>query len=57
MLVVGGASKFGWEEDIAEMKKRNLGLRVESVPGAGHAVQSDKPLDLARLIEDCVFAD
>jgi hypothetical protein len=25
------------------------------VPGAGHAVQSDRPLDLVRLIEDFVF--
>jgi len=55
MLVVGGASKFVLDEDAAEMKRRLPGLRVESVAGAGHAVQSDKPLDLVRLIRDFVF--
>jgi len=29
---------------------------VEVVPGAGHAVQSDQPLELVRLINDFVFA-
>jgi pimeloyl-ACP methyl ester carboxylesterase len=55
MLVVGGASKFVREEDIAEMKRRLPSIRVESVPGAGHAVQSDRPLDLARLIEEFIL--
>jgi pimeloyl-ACP methyl ester carboxylesterase len=27
-------------------------VRVETVAGAGHAVQSDRPLDLVRLIQD-----
>jgi pimeloyl-ACP methyl ester carboxylesterase len=57
MLVVGGVSKFVIEEDSTEMKRRLPGLRVESVPGAGHAVQSDKPLDLVRLIRDFVFEE
>jgi pimeloyl-ACP methyl ester carboxylesterase len=52
MLVVGGASVFVKDDDVAEFRKRLPGLQVESVAGAGHAVQSDKPLELARLIED-----
>jgi len=31
------------------------GLRAEMVPEAGHAIQSDQPLALARLIEEFVF--
>jgi pimeloyl-ACP methyl ester carboxylesterase len=56
MLVVGGASKFVTEDDVTEMRRRLAGLRVEVVTGAGHAVQSDKPLELTRLIDDFVFA-
>jgi pimeloyl-ACP methyl ester carboxylesterase len=55
MLVVGGVSVFVRPEDIVEMKRRQPTLRVETVPGAGHAVQSDKPVELTRLIEDFVF--
>jgi pimeloyl-ACP methyl ester carboxylesterase len=55
MLVLGGDSKFVAEADQAEMKRRIPSLRVEIVPGSGHAVQSDQPLALARLIEDFVF--
>ena len=55
MLVRGGDSKFVTEEDAAEFRRRQPGLRQEIVPGSGHAVQSDQPLALARLIEDFVF--
>ena len=54
MLVQGGNSKFVLDEDIAEMRRRLPDLRVEVAPGAGHAVQSDRPLDLVRLLEDFV---
>jgi pimeloyl-ACP methyl ester carboxylesterase len=50
-LVLGGESRFVWPEDVAEMQRRLPALRVETVPGAGHAVQSDRPLDLVRIIE------
>jgi hypothetical protein len=30
-------------------------LRTEVVPDSGHAVQSDQPLELSRLIQDFVF--
>ena len=51
MLVLGGASKYVTDEDTAEMRRRLSRLRVEVVPGAGHAVQSDQPLALASLIQ------
>ena len=56
MLVLGGDSKFVAEADQAEMRRRIPSLRVEVVAGAGHAVQSDQPQALVRLIEDFVFA-
>lgn len=40
---------------VAEFRRRLPGARVEMVSGSGHAVQSDRPLALARLIEDFVF--
>jgi pimeloyl-ACP methyl ester carboxylesterase len=55
MLVRGGLSKYVYDEDETQMRERIDGLRVEIVEGAGHAVQSDRPLDLVRLIEDFAF--
>ena len=54
LLVLGGDSPFTGEEDVAEFRRRLPGAQVEVVPGAGHAVQSDRPLPLARLIEDFI---
>lgn len=54
MFVRGGESKYVRDEDEAEMRRRLPALRVESVAGAGHAVQSDRPLDLVRLLRDFV---
>lgn len=50
MLVRGGDSVFVTPDDLAAMTTRLPTLRVEVVPGAGHAVQSDQPLALAALI-------
>jgi len=55
MLVRGGDSKFVTDDDVAEFRRRMPGLRSEVVPDSGHAVQSDQPLALARLIEEFVF--
>ena len=55
LFVRGGLSRFVLDEDEAEMRRRLPGLRVETVEGAGHAIQSDRPLDLVRLIEDFGF--
>ena len=54
LLVLGADSPFTGEEDVAEFRRRLPATRVEVVPGAGHAVQSDQPLALARLIEDFI---
>jgi pimeloyl-ACP methyl ester carboxylesterase len=55
MLVRGGTSKYVLDADEAEMRRRLPSIRVEVVAGAGHAVQSDRPLELVRLLEDFAF--
>jgi len=40
------------DEDEAELVKRNPSARVEHVAEAGHSVQGDDPVTLARLIDD-----
>ena len=52
LFVRGGLSPFVRDEDLAEMQRRLPSLRVVVVEGAGHAVQSDRPLVLADLIRD-----
>jgi pimeloyl-ACP methyl ester carboxylesterase len=52
LLVRGALSPFVWDEDVAEMQRRLPALRFVAVDGAGHAVQSDRPLVLAELIRD-----
>lgn len=55
MLVRGGLSKYVLDDDEAMMRERLPDLRVEVVDGAGHAVQSDRPLQLVALIEPFGF--
>lgn len=52
MLVRGGDSAFVTQDDLAEMTRLAPAMRVEVVPGAGHAVQSDQPIALAALIRE-----
>jgi pimeloyl-ACP methyl ester carboxylesterase len=54
MLVVGGDSVFVTDEDVAEFRRRQPTAQIAIVNGAGHAVQSDRPRELAALIEDFV---
>lgn len=57
MLVRGGLSRYVRDEDVEGMRERIPGLRVEVVEGAGHAVQSDQPLELADLLRSFVPPD
>lgn len=57
MLVRGGDSGFVTDEDLAEARRRLPGLRVEAVPDAGHAVQSDQPAALTRLVREFLLDD
>jgi pimeloyl-ACP methyl ester carboxylesterase len=55
LLVRGGRSFHTHDDDVAEYRRRRPDVRIEVVDGAGHSVQSDKPLVLAALIEQFVF--
>jgi esterase len=54
MLVRGGNSNVVSPEDEAEFLRRKPGTRIEMVEGAGHSVQSDRPVVLAELITDFI---
>jgi pimeloyl-ACP methyl ester carboxylesterase len=55
LLVRGGDSSFVTPDDLAEVTRHLPALRVEVVPDAGHAVQSDQPLALIGLISEFLF--
>jgi pimeloyl-ACP methyl ester carboxylesterase len=56
MLVRGLAWSVVDDKDVDELLRRQPSARVEGVAGAGHSVQGDRPLELAALIEDFLFA-
>ena len=57
MLVRGGATgTVVGDEDEAELRARQPSARVEVVEGAGHSIQGDRPVELARLLDDFLDA-
>jgi pimeloyl-ACP methyl ester carboxylesterase len=56
LLVRGADSPVVGDEDVAELRRRRPDVRVEVVEHAGHSVQGDQPLELARLVADFVDA-
>jgi pimeloyl-ACP methyl ester carboxylesterase len=52
MLVQGGLSGVVDDEDIVELQRRRPDVHVVVVEEAGHSVQGDRPLELARLLLD-----
>jgi pimeloyl-ACP methyl ester carboxylesterase len=54
LLVRGGVSGVVAEEDVSEFRRRQPDLRVHVVPGAGHSVQGDRPLELAALLREAL---
>jgi pimeloyl-ACP methyl ester carboxylesterase len=55
-LVRGADSPVVSDDDVAEVRKRRPAVRVERVESAGHSVQGDQPLELARLLEEFLEA-
>jgi pimeloyl-ACP methyl ester carboxylesterase len=45
------------DADEEELLRRRPGARIEHVEEAGHSVQGDQPVELARLIDDFVRGD
>jgi pimeloyl-ACP methyl ester carboxylesterase len=56
MLVLGGDSVHVLPADVDRFRAELPSVRVETVPGAGHAVQSDQPAALVALLADFVGA-
>jgi pimeloyl-ACP methyl ester carboxylesterase len=56
MLVRGADSGVVGDEDVDELRRRQPDVRVEIVPGAGHSIQGDRPIELAHLLEAFVDA-
>ncbi len=50
MLARGSLSPVVDDDDVAEAQRRQPSLIVEIVDGAGHSIQGDRPVELARLI-------
>jgi len=40
------------DEDVAELQRRQPDAEVVTIEGAGHSIQGDKPVELARILED-----
>jgi pimeloyl-ACP methyl ester carboxylesterase len=56
LLVRGALSGVVDDADVAELVRRKPDAEVVVVAGAGHSVQGDQPLALARIIERFAFA-
>ncbi len=50
LLVRGARSRVVSDEDVAELGHRRPGARVEVVADAGHSIQGDQPVELARRL-------
>ncbi len=51
-LVRGGASPVVDDDDVAELLRRQPNAEVVVVEGAGHSIQGDRPIELARLLAE-----
>jgi pimeloyl-ACP methyl ester carboxylesterase len=40
------------DHDVAKLRELQPNARVELVEGAGHSIQGDRPIELARLLVD-----
>jgi pimeloyl-ACP methyl ester carboxylesterase len=56
LLVRGALSPVVDDADVAELHRRRPDANVEVVDGAGHSVQGDRPVELARLLADFLDA-
>lgn len=52
LLLRGSLSGVVDDADVAELLRRQPGAKVVTVEGAGHSIQGDKPLELARILAE-----
>lgn len=52
LLIRGGTSGVVSDDDVQELRRRKPDADVITVEGAGHSIQGDKPVELARILED-----
>jgi pimeloyl-ACP methyl ester carboxylesterase len=52
LLLRGSLSGVVDDDDVAEVRRRVPSVRVEVVDGAGHSIQGDRPVELARLLSE-----
>ncbi len=55
MLVCGSRSGVVSDDDRTEFRRLQPLGRLETVDGAGHSIQGDRPVELAALIRDFVY--
>jgi pimeloyl-ACP methyl ester carboxylesterase len=51
-LYRGGRSQVVGDEDVEELLRRQPAAEVIVVPDAGHSIQGDKPVELAKLLRE-----
>ena len=56
LLVRGLAWSVVDDDDVAELLRRQPTATVIGVEGAGHSIQGDRPLELAAILNDFLFA-
>jgi pimeloyl-ACP methyl ester carboxylesterase len=52
LLIRGGTSGVVSDDDVKELQRRKADAEVVTVDGAGHSIQGDKPVELARILEE-----
>jgi len=52
LLIRGGTSGVVSDDDVEELHRRKPDAGVVTVDGAGHSIQGDKPVELARILEE-----
>jgi pimeloyl-ACP methyl ester carboxylesterase len=57
LLLRGSLSPVVDDADVAELHRRRPDARVVVVDGAGHSIQGDQPIELARILEAELAAD
>ncbi len=55
-LARGSLSPVVDDDDVAELQRRRPDARVVVVDGAGHSIQGDRPIEMARLIAEYLDA-